>query len=111
MENDQDSVLIAGLNDILRMRFLGGRVMLTKNVSALEEDVREAVIQAVKRFNTFTVDNDPHGEHDFGAVEVHGQRFFWKIDYYNKTLYAGSDDPADPKVTTRVLTIMQASEY
>jgi hypothetical protein len=27
-------------------------------------------------------DNDPHGEHDFGAFEHEGQRIFWKIDYY-----------------------------
>ncbi|MEQ1708542.1 MAG: DUF3768 domain-containing protein [Terricaulis sp.] len=34
-----------------------------------------------------------------------------EIDCYNKSLRYGSDDPADPAVTTRVLTIMLASEY
>ena len=33
----------------------------------------------------------------FGAVEIHGERFFWKIDYYNSALEAGSEDPADPR--------------
>jgi len=55
--------------------------------------------------------NDPHGEHDFGAVEEAGVRYFWKIDYYDRDMTMGSDDPADPEVTTLVLTVLLASEY
>jgi hypothetical protein len=55
--------------------------------------------------------NDPHGEHDFGAIDEDGVRFFWKIDTYDRDMSAHSPDPTDPKVTTRVLTIMPAEEY
>ena len=36
---------------------------------------------------------------------------FWKIDAYDRALQSGSEDPANPAVTRRVLTIMLASEY
>jgi Protein of unknown function (DUF3768) len=52
-----------------------------------------------------------HGEHDFGSFTLAGRKFFWKIDYYDKELRYGSENPADPAATTRVLTLMLASEY
>ena len=60
---------------------------------------------------SFLKDNDPHGEHDFGALEYLGQNLFWKIDYYAPDMLHGSEDPSDIAKTVRVLTIMLASEY
>ena len=51
------------------------------------------------------------GEHDFGALTVAGVRLLWKIDYYDAAMAGGSPDPADPSVTTRVLTVMLAHEW
>lgn len=103
--------LIAALNDALRRTGRGGRVVMTAGVAALPETTRAAILAAVRGFAAFGSDNDPHGEHDFGAVEVGGVRCFWKIDCYDRDLRFGSPDPADPAVTVRVLTVMLAEEY
>ncbi len=102
---------IRDLNDNLRRSFRGGLVVMTSGVEALGVAAIRRLVVRVRNFDTFTPDNDPHGEHDFGAFIHEGQQFFWKIDYYDPTLNMGSPDPANPKVTRRVLTIMLASEY
>lgn len=103
---------IAKLNDLLRATFLTGKVVLTEGIASLDDDRRAEALSRVQSFSDFSTDNDPYGERDFGAFEVAGAgRVFWKIDYYNRTLDGGSDDPTDAKKTTRVLTIMLASEY
>lgn len=102
---------VRALNDAFRRSFAGGQVVETPGVVELPEADRIALLLAVRRFDSFDRDNDPYGEHDFGAVEVGGQRYFWKIDAYDRALLGGSPDPTDPAVTTRVLTIMRADEY
>ena len=102
---------VAELNDILRRSFGGGRVMISAGVSALPAATRSAVLAAVQGFDAFDPANDPHGEHDFGAVAVGDLRCFWKIDAYDRDLRGPSPDPADPAMTMRVLTIMLPEEY
>jgi hypothetical protein len=103
---------IAALNDELRTTLTGGRVMLTLGIRALPVRTQLQVLARVRAFNGFSPDNDPYGEHDFGAIQhADAGRIFWKIDYYNATLTAESPDPADPNVTRRVLTIMLGGEY
>jgi hypothetical protein len=102
---------IRELNDRFRATNTDGSVMMTDGVAALSEDTRREVFSQVRTFEAFTPENDPHGEHDFGSFEVAGKNIFWKIDYYDAAMRFGSEDPADPSKTTRVLTIMLASEY
>jgi len=99
------------LNDRFRQTFQGGKVMLTPTVTALSLPSQVALFEAMRCFENFSPDNDPYGEHDFGAVQHEGERYFWKIDCYDRALQFGSPDPADPDVTTRVMTIMHSSEY
>jgi hypothetical protein len=85
------------INDRFRTTGRGGHLVLTAGVSALEAEQVRAAVDAVRAFDQF--DDDPYGEHDFGAVDGGGgEKLFRKIDY-------------DPAKTTRVLTIMLASEY
>lgn len=102
---------IAALNDALRRDRLGGHVMMTAAVAALPPDTMAAAILALRRFDDFTPDNDPYSEHDFGAFEHAGERYFFKIDSYaDASLTYGAEDPLAPGVV-RVLTLMLASDY
>jgi hypothetical protein len=107
----QHKARIRELNDSFRRSFVGGSVMITAGVEALSAALRAKLLAGVRSFDAFDVPNDPHHEHDFGAVDLDGRRCFWKIDYYDRDLRCGSEDPADPEVTTRVLTVMLAEEY
>jgi hypothetical protein len=101
----------AALNDAFRRTLAGGKVMMTSGIAALPDTEQAVIIAAVREFEGFEPANDHYAEHDFGALTVSGRRVFWKIDYYDRTLSYGSDDPSDPVQTTRVLTIMLAEEY
>jgi hypothetical protein len=102
---------IRTLNDAFRRTFVGGAVMITQGVEAMPLDQRRSLLQKIRSFDAFSEDNDPYAEHDFGAVDEAGVGCFFKIDYYDRNTECGSPDPADPAVTTRVMTIMLASEY
>ena len=90
---------------------MGRDVYLTAGVAALPAEIQTEAIWRVKTFDAFNEDNDPHAEHDFGAFDIEGQKFFWKIDTYDQNLKFGSEDPGDESKTRRVLTIMLAEEY
>jgi Protein of unknown function (DUF3768) len=103
--------VIRALNDAFRRSFVGGAVMITAGVEAMPAEQRRSLLEKVRAFDAFSEDNDPHGEHDFGAVDEGGVRCFWKIEYYDRKTELGSPNPAEPSVTTRVMTIMLAEEY
>jgi Protein of unknown function (DUF3768) len=112
MTDAEKTKRIAELNDLCRTAMgIGGRVFQTRGISALPLRDQSAIREKVELFDTFTPDNDPYGERDFGSFEHNGERIFWKIDYYDLTMTKGSEDPSDPKQTARLLTIMLASEY
>ena len=95
---------IAARNDALRaaMPLLNepDALVITRGVARLGGEVIAEVLRKVHRYDDFTPDNDPWGEHDFGVVEHAGHRFFWKIDDH------GMQDGF-----RLVLTVMMNSEY
>ena len=109
-EDPRSSSRIRDLNDAFRRTFVGGTVVITAGVEALPSNQRRSILAKVRAFDAFTEDVGQE-EHDFGVVEHGGVRCFWKIDYYDREMEMLSPDPADPSVTTRVLTIMLADEY
>ena len=116
MSNDQPdtttrTAIIRSLNDQFRQTFRGGAVVITAGIAALDEATRQRIFAAVQQFDAFDEANDPWHEHDFGAVEVDGQRVFFKVEYYDLTRAMHSEDPADPAKTERVMTIMLSDEY
>ncbi len=104
-----DTARIRELNDQARQSFSDCRVLVTPGVLAL--DATDAILQLVRQYSTFTPDNDPYAEHDFGSFRYGGETIFWKFDYYDLDLTMHSLDAADPAVTARVLTVLLVSEY
>ena len=103
----------AHLNDKARKGLLPGstKMLLTRMVAALPDPTLLCLRSAVAQFDAFTEENDPYGERDFGSIELEGERYLWKIDYYDRSLRFGAEDPSDTTETVRVLTLMHASEY
>jgi len=115
LTHDPGALRIRELNDAFRADGFThpglGQVFLTRGLTALGDSFVQRAIQAVRAFESFTPENDPWGEHDFGSFDLDGETIFWKIDYYAPDLESGSEDPADPARTRRVMTVMLAEEY
>ena len=102
---------IKTLNDNLRKHLIGGKIVLTQGIEAKTHEEIAEIMLKIRHFNNFTPDNDPYTEHDFGSFDYKGEKIFWKIDYYDKNYQYLSEDPSNPAITNRVMTVMLASEY
>jgi Protein of unknown function (DUF3768) len=118
---------IARLNDRARQAMgLACVAVATEGFRALPASDQSRVRELIETYDGFSPGNEPYGERDFGAIyqgrdgrwtclpPASGdpvETVFWKIDAYDRALRFGSEDPANPAATRRVLTIMLASEY
>lgn len=102
---------IQKLNDSLRVQHRGGSIVTTSGIAELGHEAVRSVLTAIATFDAFDTGNDPYGERDFGSVKFEGRTVLFKIDYYDRSLRLHSPDPADPKLTARVMTVMLAHEY
>ena len=106
---------IAALNDACRKspfdRSLG-KVYMTAGVVAHGEPFGLRALAAISAFTDFTDDIDPHHEHDMVRVTVDSIIVWAKFDYFSTDdPDLGSEDPADPAKTERVMTILLPEEY
>ena len=120
---DERAAQIAALNDALRTNIGNPQgsncVVMSRGVAELIEDSDKqpfwidmgALKRIVSSYSAFDEDNNPWGERDFGSFRFKGTKCFFKIDYYASDMVHGSDDPANPDVTARVLTIATMAEY
>ncbi len=123
MTEEERAAFIAAQNDKFRENFsmpffnlrgTPGMMVHMRGIAALPPETQLDIWQAVSNVKDSEEGDDPHQEHDFGAVIVQGidEKVFWKIDYYaDVSCTFGSEDPSDSTRCFRVLTIMLASEY
>lgn len=102
---------IRQLNDQLRTLRGSGKIHIIGALADMGEEMQKEVLTAVATFAGFNEGDDPYGEHDFGTVTVEGEQFMFKIDYYAPDLENGSDDPADPAKTVRIMSVFHTSDY
>jgi Protein of unknown function (DUF3768) len=107
---DQWQARVRALNDQFRKDRKGGFYRLTKSMVALGYEKCTEVLQAIADYDGFTAENDPPGLHNFGCIRLNGERYFWNIDYFDKSETNESPDPADASVTVRFLNIMSSSD-
>ena len=105
MDEEVTAAEIARLND--EFRTTTHEVTLTRGVADIE--YLPGLLGQVRRYDNFTEDSDPDGEHCFGVIEWHGQTVYWKVDYYDPTLDHWQD-PLSPECH-RVLTVLLADEW
>lgn len=117
-----DIAAIAAQNDAFRkLACLGiapdqpiaGRMHVTRSLAEAEDGFMDEAVKATGQFDVFEPENDPDRSHDFGAVDIRGQKVFWKIDLYeaDSDFRCGAEAPDNPATTMRVLTIMMASDW
>lgn len=104
---------VAEDNDDFRSGFArgNGKISLSLGVQALNLEKQVELLGKVRAYNKFNADNDPYGEHDFGSVNLDGDLYFWKIDYYNPDMCTFCDPYVEENQPVRVLTLMLSSEY
>lgn len=106
---------IAAQNDTFRKSVLrgqrdDGKAIMTRGVAALPGLTRTFIFSRILNYIHWDIGTDPHGEHDFGVIQIPGvPKIYWKIDYYeDSNMEYGTEEKSN---CYRVLVIMLASEY
>lgn len=114
------SNLIREQNDLFRSRLGADSVLVQDDVPGSCRftagvyhafDDYSAILESVRDYDSFDENNDPYQEHELAFFEIDNVKLMWKFDYYAcGNVEMPSENPSDPRVTHRVLTIMLASE-
>ena len=102
---------IETLNDNFRRSFINGEVLLSAGIAAMSSEDKANIVALVQNFNDFNEGNDPYSERDWGSFDYKDEKILWKIDYYDLNNQYHSENPANPDITNRILTIMTVFEW
>lgn len=109
---------IALLNDRVRLGLdPRARIVVTRNcldqLAAAPGAPEESLVLQAKLFAAFRdcTFGEDSPERDFAAITFLGRKVWLKIDYFAPGLEFGSEDPADPAQTVRVMTILLPEDY
>lgn len=111
VKNMDKTAKIRALNELLRQKFVGGRVLTTIGIRSKPVEDVSRILYKVQHFSDFNKNNNVYGERDYGSFAFKGDVIIWKIDYYDKNYRFMSENPADPTITNRVLTIMTSEDF
>ena len=117
-----DASILANHNDQFRRhKCLGmpktiqltGLIVMTQSLSALDPMFIMRARIAIGHLDVFEPDNDPERFHDFGSVEIEGQKVWFKIDLFEagSGKRYGAETPDNPATTERVMTLMLPSDW
>ena len=104
---------IAALNDLCRQgRDPSARIVVTATCLAaltigdgfLDEIRAQAELLAL--LHNYVPRPEDGEERSRGVLSLRGRTVWFRIDYYDPALEWGSEDPTDPTITIRVLTLM-----
>jgi hypothetical protein len=109
MNEQERSRRIAELNDAFHKVNGGpGRVFLTEGIAEMDEWDRASIFKRVQHYCALSFGTD--SEHDCGKFEYGEETIFWRIAYFDRAMKGVSPDPADVRVTVRVLLLLRDDE-
>lgn len=103
----QCTAIIRQINDRLRQRHEGGRVVLSDGVRALPVGTVARILIAIRDAGPPADHSD---EHDAGRVLVDGHEVLWVIDAFGLDWISHSPDPSEPSLTCRRLSVLLVEE-
>jgi predicted enzyme involved in methoxymalonyl-ACP biosynthesis len=81
------------------------KTIVSATISKMTNEKRLQILNLVKEYNQFDLNNDPNDEHDIGVFDFENVTFIWKFDYYN------NEQTRFKENGIRTLTVMLDSEY
>lgn len=102
------SARIRELNEATRRRPFEARIFVARRLTDLGGSIVPELVGMAMEYSDFDPETDPTGEHQSGTFDVRGLRVLWQIHYLDAKAEGLSPDPADPKVTSRMIAFKLA---